>query len=91
MKPFPLVPWLEAHGLYASDFAKANGLSFRAVYGYCNGERWHTGNLRVLLAIEAGTNGEVSLREMVNWIEAKRAEMEADALHAEPAVPAVTE
>lgn len=77
MKPFPLLPWLERNGIKRYVFAEQNGLSKRTVYEHCAGKRFTRGNTSVLRAIEAGTNGEVSLRQMIEWMELRRAEMEA--------------
>ena len=79
MKPFPLVPWLEkANNLKLYLFARQAGpclpdrlclREWRAVHA--------VQSTRCLMAIEAGTNGEVTLRQQVEWMEQKRAEMEA--------------
>lgn len=77
MKPFPLAVWLAKNGVKPYTFAKQAGLGGRTVYSYVNGERFMQVDTRVLLAIEAGTGGEVTLRDMVTWIEHRRAEVEA--------------
>jgi hypothetical protein len=76
MKPFPLVPWLEKNNLKPYLFAKQAGLAYRTVYAYVNGDRFMQCDTRCLMAIEAGTNGEVTLRDMVSWMEMKRAQVE---------------
>lgn len=74
MKPFPLVPWLDKNNIRPYKFAEMAGLAKRTIYGYVNGEK-AGGDTTVLLAIEAATGGEVSLREMAQWLELKRAEI----------------
>lgn len=77
MKPFPLAPWLEKRDIRPYKFAKDAGLALRTVYAYVNGERFMQCDPRCLTAIEAATDGEVTLRQMTEWMEQKRAEMEA--------------
>lgn len=74
MKPFPLVPWLEKNNIRPYKFAKMAGIGMRTVYAYVNGERYTQIDPTALLAIEAATNGEVSIRAMLQWMEWRRSE-----------------
>ncbi len=63
----PLRAWLERNNLRPYTFAKRAGIAQRTAYrmAFDEGAKFETDTL---LKVEAATGGEVTIRQMINWL-----------------------
>jgi predicted transcriptional regulator len=61
----PLKKWLDGRRVSVPQFADKTGIPFRTLYDTIAGIKWP--NLDTMLAIQAGTDDEVSVQTQANW------------------------
>jgi transcriptional regulator with XRE-family HTH domain len=63
----PLAAWLKKNNLTAYAFADLAGIAMRTAYRFAQDEKVQF-ETKTLLKIEAATGGEVTLRQLINWL-----------------------
>lgn len=66
--PHPLTKWLKAKKIKPLRFAATNGIKPRGLYYVLNGRSENPGH-DIMLAIEKGTGGRVSLKKQSEWLQ----------------------
>ena len=63
----PLAAWLRKHDMTAYAFAEVAGIAMRTAYRLAQDEKVNF-ETKTLLKVEAATGGEVTLRQLINWL-----------------------
>lgn len=65
----PLRMWLEKRDISVEQFAEDNELAFTTIYNHLRAT--YTPSVKVLQAIEAATDGDVTIRKQLEWFNAQ--------------------